>query len=115
MTDYEIFELPLYSEPSYSYNYVIEKQSYTFRFYYNTLMECWIYNIGFSDGEDIILGRRLVPNAPLTERYAVPWDGFFALFPIGDNRLETISNPYEIYKYYKLHYFSPITEEREDG
>lgn len=105
---YDIFKLPLYSDASYRYDYVIEEVSYTFEFYYNTLMESWIYNVSYSDGTPILTGSRLSPDALLTLRYDMGWGGFLYLSPIGSERLETISNPYEIYKYYELFYYSPV-------
>lgn len=114
MTEYEVIELPLYQDPAYNYDVVLERVSYNFSFYYNTVMKAWIYSVSYSDGTPLLSGMRLVPNYRMLERYPTQLTGFLALMPIGKNRLETISNPYEIYKYYKLYYYTPIVEE-EDG
>lgn len=113
MNDFIILELPLFRDPAYNYHYTIDRVSYNFRFYYNTLMESWIYDVRFSDGTPIVLGRRLTPNAPLTDRYAMPWEGVLVLVPIGKNRRETTSNPFEIYKYYKLLYIREKTPDEK--
>lgn len=115
MSKLNYFNLPLFGDASYSYDTVIERVSYTFSFYYNTVMKAWIYGISYTGGEDIISGRRLVPHHSLTERYPMEWSGYLTLLPIGKNREETISNPYELYKYYKLYYVAPRVEEGDGG
>lgn len=103
-------QLPLYSDPAYNYYYTIDRISYHFRFFYNTLIEKWIYDIRYSDGEPLVIGKILSPETSLTARYNMPFEGVLALLPIGKNKRETISNPYEIYKYYQLFYLREATE-----
>lgn len=115
MDDFLIMELPLYTDPAYNYFYTIDRVSYNFSFYYNTLIEKWIYNISYSDGTPIVTGRRLTPDTPITGRYAMPWEGVLVLTPIGARKRETVSNPYEIYKYYELIYIREKTQDEKDS
>jgi hypothetical protein len=100
--------LPLYEESDYFYNVTIERVSYRFRFYYNERMKQWILDIYLSDKTPIILGVCLVPSYPMLYDYLDVFNGFLWLSPIGGNKNETISNPFELSKYYNLYY---ITEE----
>lgn len=102
--DLEIYYLPLKPFAAYNYNYVIDRVSYNFRFYYNTLMEKWIYDIRYSDGTPLVLGRRLTPLTPLTSRYSREFDGYLYLMPVGNYQLNTVENPFEIHKYFDLVY-----------
>lgn len=96
--------LPLFSDPDYKYSFTLERISYRFRFYYNERMETWIMEIRLSDGTPVVMGVPLVPYYPMTIDYADEISGFFWLEPVGENQNETTSNPFELYKYYRLFY-----------
>lgn len=103
--------IPLYQTPDYRYYVSLEKVSYQIRFYYNERAERWIVDLSYSSGEPIVLGAALVSQYPMFYDYDLDMNGFFWLEPIGKSKNETISNPYEIDKYYRLYYVFPNTEE----
>ena len=97
--------LPLYNSSDYQYTFTLERVSYKFRFYYNERMRQWIMDIRLSDGTPVVLGTALVPYHPIGFDYITPFTGFFWLEAIGEDQNETISNPYDLSKYYRLFYF----------
>lgn len=112
--NFNIYRLNLYSDPAYSYHVVLEARSYRMSFKYNTRMQKWIMNIGYSNGDDIVNGKVIYPNYPLLVNQIPTLSGYFMLLPIGEYENETISNPYEIYKYYRLYYAEDRSFENPD-
>lgn len=98
-------ELPLYREPDYFYTVSLERVSYQLRFYYNERMEQWMMDLRYANGDPIVLGEALVAKYPLFGDYLTELTGIFWLEPRGKFQNETISNPYEIDKYFQLFYF----------
>ena len=98
-------ELPLYADPAYSYYASLDRLSYELRFYYNERMQQWIVDLAYSDGTLLVQGEAVVPRYPMFADYSIGMNGFFWLEPIGKNQNETVSNPYELSKYYRLLYF----------
>ena len=97
--------LPLYESADYFYNVSLENVSYRLRFYYSERIKQWIFDIRFADKTPVVLGEALVPLHPIGLDYITEFTGFFWLEPIGELKNETISNPYELSKYYRLFYF----------
>jgi hypothetical protein len=97
-------ELPLFDDIDYEYTVALEAVAYRLRFYYNARNESWALDISFADGVPITLGNRVLPGYPMTIDDTKPYSGFLYLEPIGEEDNETISNPYEIWKYYRLIY-----------
>lgn len=104
MEDFKIYRLSLFSEPAYEYHVVLESRSYKMKFVFNTRMNKWVMSIGYSNGEDLVNSKVLYPNYPMFVNRIDTLSGYFLLVPIGEYDNETISNPYEIYKYYNLYY-----------
>lgn len=98
-------KLPLYSDNDYRYNVSLERISYNIRIYFNERMQSWIMDLRYSDGEPIVLGAAMVPGYPMFQDYVTGLNGFFWLYPIGPERLNTIDNKFELYKYYEFGYF----------
>lgn len=104
--------LPLYSDPDYEYIIPLERVAYKVRFYYNRRIEGWIIDLRYANNDPIVLGERLVPEYPLFLDYQLEdLTGTFWLESIGRNINETISNPYEVYEYYKLYYHYETEDE----
>lgn len=98
--------LPLYSDSNYEYMVALERVTYKIHLYYNDRMEKWIYDIKFVDDTPVVLGEALSDEYPLMYDYELDeLSGFLYLAPIGENQNQTLMNPFEIYKYYRLYYF----------
>lgn len=104
MEEITIMQLPLYEEADYLYHVVLEKTSYTLRFFYNLREESWSLDISFSDGEPIIKSVRLIPNFPILADKPMPFTGYFSLVAKPQEQNETITNPFDLWKYYELYY-----------
>lgn len=98
--------LPLYSDPFYSYSIALERVSYTVKIRYITRMEKWVLDLYTRDNAPVILGQVLVPNYPITFDYVLPLSGFFWLAPLPDVDPEKAHlYPRDLHKYYRLDYF----------
>lgn len=97
-------ELPLYDSPSYFYTIPILDTTYKFKYQWNERAKQWTYSIYYADGTPIILGEGLVAEYPILADYVTEPNGVLYLEPIGFSRNQTINNPYEIWKYYKLYF-----------
>lgn len=97
--------LPLYRDADYQYTMVLERVAYKMRFYYNERMQHWVVDLRYANNEPIVLGEAVVPEYPLFRDYFTELSGFFWLEPIGRNKNETITNPFELEKYFRLYYF----------
>lgn len=102
--------LPLFKDADYEYTVSLERVAYKLRFYYNERMEQWMVDLRYANNDPIILGEAVVPQFPMFRDYLTELSGFFWLEPIGKSKNETISNPFELEKYYKLFYFYEGTE-----
>lgn len=98
----QVEEIPLFKSPYYSYTSPMVDKTYEWTFSYNNRMQRWIINLAASDGEKIVSGLVLSYDYPHYLDYTIDFPGVIMLLPIGKRQNETISNPYEIYKYYKL-------------
>jgi hypothetical protein len=96
--------LPLYDEEDYFYYVPLERTSYKLRIYYNSRIQGWILDLMEGNDEPIVMGMALVPNYPIAGDYLTSLTGFFWLEAIGAEKNETIINPYELWKYYRLFY-----------
>lgn len=103
--------LPLFKESNYLYTVPLERVSYQLKFYYNERMEQWIMDLLYADGVPIVLGQALIANYPLFSEYVIEPTGFFFLEPIGENKNQTVINPFELEKYYRLFYLYEDGEE----
>lgn len=99
-----IIPLPLYSDSDYTYTVSLERTAYNIRLYYNERMQNWIIDLRYANNDPIVLGQALVPEFPLFLDYLTDLTGCFWLEPIGKNQNETVSNPFELEKYYNLYY-----------
>lgn len=98
-------ELPLYPDPDYYYPISLQGSVYRIRFYFNERVRKWAFDVSYSGGEPIVLGTSLVRGFPMFLDYNISGlDGYFLLREIGKDINNTISNDYEIWKYYKLYY-----------
>lgn len=98
-------ELPLYQDPAYTYITSLERVAYKLRFYYNERMQQWIVDLYYANNDPVVLGEAVVPGYPMFLDYTTELSGFLWLEPIGKSQNETIQNPFELNKYYRLYYF----------
>jgi len=96
--------LPLHKEEEYEYFASLEGNTYFFHFYYNMRMSTWFMDISYGDMTPLFLGIALVPNFPILFDHTSPFTGYFWLDPIGEEVNETVSNPFELHKYFNLFY-----------
>ena len=96
--------LPLHSDEDYQYTIALEKVAYNIRLYYNFRMEQWVMDLRYANNEPLVLGVAIVPNYPMLVDYILPLSGMFWLEPIGKKQNETITNPFELNKYYNFFY-----------
>lgn len=98
-------ELPLYTDPDYSYVISLDRVAYKVRLYYNERMEQWILDLSYANGDPVVLGEAIVEQYPMFIDYATELTGFFWLEPIGMDQNETTSNPFHLSKYYRFFYY----------
>lgn len=98
-------ELPLYTDPDYSYVISLDRVAYKVRLYYNERMEQWILDLNYANGDPVVLGEAIVEQYPMFIDYATELTGFFWLEPIGMDQNETTSNPFHLSKYYRFFYY----------
>lgn len=101
-------KLPLYSDNDYQYTIALERVSYRVRLYFNERMQNWIMDLRYSNGVPLVLGAAIKPGYPMFKDYVIGLSGFFWLKPIGLERENTISNKFEIFKYYELRYYYEV-------
>lgn len=111
----QLINLPLREISNYFFTVSLEGIAYEIWLYYNERMQQWIINLSDIQGNKIVMGEALVPEYPLFLDYITPdLSGCFFLIPIGESQNETISNPFEINKYYRLYYVWDDGEEEEE-
>lgn len=103
-------KLPLYSDNDYQYTVALERVSYRIRIYFNERMQNWIFDLRHSNGVPIVLGAAMKPGYPMFRDYVTGLSGVFWLKPIGLERENTISNKFELYKYYEFRYYYEVDE-----
>ena len=97
--------MPLFSDPSYTYDISIESNAYTIDVYYNERAEGWFFNLIIKGGNPLIYGERLVANYPILIDYALPnLTGYIFLEPIGDSVEKYRTAPFELSKWFRLFY-----------
>lgn len=101
---YRWFSLPLYPDPDYTYVTTIEQIAYRLRFCFNIREQTWFLDVRYANNDPIALGVALIPNYPVLIDHDTPFSGFFYLSSIGEEKNQTVQNPYEIWKYYELYY-----------
>ena len=98
-------KLPLFRQPVYNYNVRLGDASIKLRFAYNERVKQWQLDVSHSDGTPLVVGQAVVASYPMMLDYSLKGiNGYFEFRPIGMAQNETISNPYEIWKYYELFY-----------
>ena len=98
----QIKEMKLFDSPYYSYSSPMFDKTFIWTFTYNTRMKKWVVQLSSSDGTPIVSGLILSADYPHFLDYVNDFNGVLVLSPIGKRDNETISNPYEIFKYYQL-------------
>lgn len=111
MADYKV-DLPLYSDPFYSYTISLEDNTYSMEFVLNERAGMWYMSMFTEDGEPIVRGIALVPNYPLLADYVIPeLTGFFLLLPIPSITTEKYKEePEYLSQYYTLRYLYTVEE-----
>ena len=75
-------QLPLYSEPYYSYTVNLEDDTFYLEFLYVKRFDDWLITLKAADRTTLVRGERLTPNTPLFNDYQLPGlSGFFWLTP----------------------------------
>lgn len=97
-------ELPLFSDPMYSYSVSILTNTYNFTFLYNTRMEKWTFSISEVGGDGIISGALLVPGFPILIDHDIGFPGILYLESKGMKQGEALINPFEINQFYNLYF-----------
>lgn len=98
--------LPLFQDADYEYVVSLQRVAYKLRFFYIEREERWAIDLRYADNTPIVLGAALVPEYPLfLDYYIEDLTGTFWLEPIGKNKNETVSNPFELNEYYRLFYY----------
>lgn len=104
--------LPLYSDPYYSYAVSLQGTSYIVELIYNERCSLYFMNLLTADSVPILEGVGVVPSYPVALDYALfPLTGWFWLEP----KEILLSEPYKAYpdkldQYYNF-YYSYISEE----
>lgn len=105
-------EIPLFDSSNYSFNAPLDGTSYEIWLYYNERMEQWIFNLLDIEGNPIVMGQGVVVQYPIFLDYNIQdLRGYFWFEPIGKDQNETITNPFELKKYYNLYYIYDDGEE----
>ena len=78
--------LPLYSDPSYTYEVELSGSYYNLEFMWNDRSSTWCLNINNYDESPIVTGIRLIPMINLLSTYKNPAlpDGKLAFFNVSD-------------------------------
>lgn len=109
-----ITEIPLYSDPYFSYSVALEGVNRTLTFKWNTRTSSWSFNVVHDDGTVIVQGIRLVLDYPILVDYRLggkELTGYFVLVDSGDfpsNKLST--SPDALPQWYKFFYVYEIEE-----
>jgi len=98
----KLVKIPLFDSPYYSYTTPLLDTTYEWTFSYNSRMEKWVLRLAYVGGNPIVSGLVLSPDYPHLLDYTIDFPGALMLLPIGKKMNETISNPYDIHKYYEL-------------
>ena len=103
-----IIELPLYSDPYFSYNIDLEGVNRTLTFRWNDRANSWHFDITQEEGKSVVAGIRVVANYPMLVDYQLDeysMTGYFALVDAGSfssGKLDT--KPEAMSQWYKLFY-----------
>ena len=109
-----ITELPLYSDPHFSYSVSLEKVNRALEFKWNSRTSTWSFNVVNDNGEVVVQGIKLVLNYPILVDYRLAEKGLTGYFFLADagefpsNKLSTA--PEEIAQWYRLFYVYEIEE-----
>lgn len=98
--------LPLFDDPSYSYNVALEGNSYNLKFEYNERAQLYFLSLSDADEDLIVGGEALVPNYPILLDYAIPLlSGFIWMEEISDIIFQPYKQfPDKLSQYYTLSY-----------
>lgn len=98
--------LPLFDDPSYSYNVSLEGNSYDLKFEYNERSNLYFLSLSDADDNLIVGGEALIPTYPILIDYALPLlSGFIWMEEVSN----TVFQPYKQFpdklsQYYTLSY-----------
>ncbi|MNQ49023.1 hypothetical protein D3C85_629140 [compost metagenome] len=107
----EYVVLPLSSDSDYEYQVSLEGNAYTFRIYYNNRCVQWFFDLTRDNGTAVVLGEALVALYPIMADYAIPeLNGFLFLEPIGESLEKYRTDPFNLYKWFKLYYIFDSVE-----
>lgn len=98
--------LPLFDDPSYSYNVSLEGNSYNLKFEYNERDGLYFLSLSDVDNNLIVGGVALVPNYPILLDYPIlALSGFIWMDEISDIIFEPYKQyPDKLSQYYTLSY-----------
>lgn len=98
--------LPLFDDPSYSYNVALEGNSYNLKFEYSERAQLYFLSLSDADDNLIVGGEALVPNYPVLLDYALPLlSGFIWMEEISDIVFQPYKQfPDKLSQYYTLTY-----------
>lgn len=98
--------LPLFDDPSYSYNVSLEGNSYNLKFEYNERDGLYFLSLSDVDNNLIVGGVALVPNYPILLDYPIlTLSGFIWMDEISDIIFEPYKQyPDKLSQYYTLSY-----------
>lgn len=106
MTTWTEVDLPLYSDPYYSYSVSLEGVTYSLEIRYYQRDNLWRMSLLLEDQTPIAQGIALVPEYPILQDYNIPdMTGFFWLYPVPSIKTEKyIEEPESLNQYYTFKY-----------
>jgi hypothetical protein len=106
MTTWTEVDLPLYSDPFYSYSVSLENITYSVEIRYYQRDGIWRMSLFLEDQTPIAQGIALVPEYPILQDYNIEgMSGFFWLYPIPSIKTEKyVEDPEHLDQYYTFKY-----------
>lgn len=99
-------EMPLFSDPYYTYAMSFQGNSYNLEFVYNERAQLYFLSLYDADKNPIVTGEALVPGYPIFLDYALfPLTGYIFM----EENATLLTEPYKIYpdsidQYYSMFY-----------
>jgi len=108
MTD-KFVDVPLFSEPYYSYSLSLEGNSYILEFSYVERSKLYYLSLYTAEKELIVAGVAVVPKHSILLDYSIPGlSGTFWMEEVGNSLSEPYKQfPEKINQYYKMFYVYP--------
>lgn len=101
----QVYDVPLYSDSSYSYTIDLEDNAFEITIYYNIRLQRWMMDIDTAQGVSLIKSVKLVPYHQMCLNYRLPGlSGFFWLSPIGNSLEKFTTEPLNLYKWFEFSY-----------